>query len=84
MVVLSSHARTVKQAVEQEKKKANAIMTEVVEKRQAAAVAKLVSAPWDRFQKGLCDELGFTGAVSEAKPSDTALAASGKGSGEEE
>mmetsp|Transcript_54060 Transcript_54060/g.126914 ORF Transcript_54060/g.126914 Transcript_54060/m.126914 type:complete len:496 (+) Transcript_54060:88-1575(+) len=38
----------IRRAVEQEKKKANAIMTEVVEKRQAAAVAKLVKAPWDR------------------------------------
>lgn len=35
-------------AVEQEKKKANAIMGEVLDKRAAAAAAKLVTAPWDR------------------------------------
>ena len=34
--------------VRQEKKKANAIMSEVLEKRAAAAASKLVTAPWDR------------------------------------
>mmetsp|Transcript_68121 Transcript_68121/g.138197 ORF Transcript_68121/g.138197 Transcript_68121/m.138197 type:complete len:495 (+) Transcript_68121:98-1582(+) len=38
----------IRRAVEQEKKKANAIMGEVLDKRAAAAAAKLVTAPWDR------------------------------------
>mmetsp|Transcript_60211 Transcript_60211/g.140737 ORF Transcript_60211/g.140737 Transcript_60211/m.140737 type:complete len:495 (-) Transcript_60211:140-1624(-) len=37
----------IRRAVEQEKKKANQIMSEVVDKRAAAAAAKL-TAPWDR------------------------------------